>query len=795
MSMAPSIQRSATPRAIRNKSHDGLPNSTLSDCKNPFRMMMAAGQRHYSADMSSSQQPEHYSGYPRQRLGSNEPGPKSPYRSGHGGMLSPSSGLQAYGDGSLSPRTDSLGSTDGFARSNPCGFQGAGSPSPIHGNSRTPMSPPAVMVHGSPATHLSCAMVGRTNTPLSPPVPNKSPIMKKPHCNVSYPPNMDMTRAVFHHKAQAPPRPVPPSVMPPTCAVQKKQMTSEKDPLGILDPIPSKPVIQTSPMTNPSPSSFQPNAHSQVPMMNVNIPPAIVPLPSNLPLPTVKPGPVGHGGHLQRTQHGAATSISPSPVTSPVHMSGSAMGRMEASPQRSRSSSTSSEHGSFAMPSGPQVPCGSIKVPPRSPRSSMGSPRPTMPSSPSSKPDTLHQYKDPNQVLSGMSNAISSPHHSMFPSGSGSSAPQKNHPGLLGMPLNQILNQHNSASFPASSLLSAAAKAQLANQNKLGGSSGGIGGSSAGMGVGTGMGAGVGCMGSGSANIASSSNNVKGGSGMPCPLGGGSSGSRTVEGPNTLNPMLPPSSTILMPMSEGQSGRAALRDKLMAQQRDPLRKRKQPPNAGNHDNMVFSMMKPDISGPRPTCPPAEQLRKVPRLGGLPPNTSMAQLLQSMSNQSSHMARGSRPLPAVGLNHMHFGEGTMPPGMAQQSMHLQRLHSQPDPMHRPSMEPGAQVPQSPFPGMMNQMQATTMGNCGPLGQSGQVPLGHPSMGHPSTRPQQLSHVHQQQQGIPHGHIRPNMSCMVPSNNDASCAQALSDTGKNRSMYFCFAVKGQCDVFLN
>lgn len=760
--MAPTIQRSATPRAIRNKSHDGLPNSTLPDCKNPFKMMVAAGQRHYSADMSGPQQTEHYTGYPRQRLGSNEPGPKSPYRGGPGAMLSPSS-LQAYGDGALSPRTDSLGSPDGFARSNPCGFQGAGSPSPIHGNSRTPMSPPGVMVHGSPATQLSCAMVGRTNTPLSPTVPNKSPVMKKSHCNVSYPPNVDMTRAVFHHKVQSAPHPVPPPVMPPTCAVQKKQMTSEKDPLGILDPIPSKPVIQ-SPMTNPSPSNFQPNAHSQVPMMNVNIPPAIVPLPSNLPLPTVKPGPVGHGGHVQRTQHGPASSISPSPVTSPVHVSGPALGRVEASPQRSRSSSTSSEHGSFAMPSGPQAPCGSIKVPPRSPRSSMGSPRPAMPSSPSSKPDALHQYKDPNQVLSGMSNAIGSQHNSMFPPSSGSSAPQKNHPGLLGMPLNQILNQHNSASFPASSLLSAAAKAQLANQNKLG--SGG------------GMGAGAGGMGSGNASLAS--NNGNGGSGMPCLLGGGSSGSRAVEGPNALNPMLPPSSTMLMPMPESQSGRAALRDKLMAQQRDPLRKRKQPPNPGSHDNMVFSMMKPDMSGPRPACPPPEQMRKVPRLGGLPPNASMAQLLQSMSNQSSHMARGSRPLPAVGPSQMHFGEGAMLPGMAQQSMQLQqRLHGQSDPMHRPSVEPG---PQIQFAGMMNQMQATVLGNCGPLGQSGQVPLGHPSMGHPSAHPQQLSHVHQQQQGVSHGHVRPNMSCMVPNSNDASCAQAMPETGKNSSVYF-------------
>lgn len=762
-SMAPSIQQSAISRAIRNKTHDGPHNSTLPDCKNPFKMM-AAGQRHYSVDVGGAQHLEHYSGYSQQRLSISEPGPKSPYRSGHGGMLSPSTGLQVYGDGSVSPRTDSLGSPDGFARSNPCGFQGTGSPNPIHGNSRTPLSPPSVMIHGSPASQLSCAMVGRTNTPLSPPVPNKSPIMKKPHCNV-YPPNMDMARAVFHHKPQSAPHPVPPSVMPPTCTLQKKQLSSEKDPLGILAPIPSKPVIQ-SPMANPNPSNFQPNAHSQVPMMNVNIPPAIVPLPSNLPLPTVKPGPVGHGGHMQRTPHGAATSISPSPVTSPVHMSGPPLSRIEASPQRSRSSSTSSEHGSFVMPSGPQAPCGSIKVPPRSPRSSMGSPRPTMPSSPSAKPDAHHHYKDPN--LSGMSNAISGQHNSMFPPASVNSAPQKNHPGLLGMPLNQILNQHSAASFPASSLLSAAAKAQLANQNKLG------------SGSGAGMAIGAGAMGSGGAAVASCGNGGGGGNGLPCSVAGGNVGSRAAEGVNALNPMLPPTSTMLMPMPEGQSGRAALRDKLMAQQRDPLRKRKQPLNAGSHDNMVYSMIKPEMGGPRPPCPPPEQIRKVPRLGGLPPNTSMAQLLQSISNQSSHMTRASRPLN-TGSSQMHFVEGAIAPGIAQQSMQLQqRLHGPSDPLiHCPNMEPGAQGLRTQFPPMMNQMQSQALVNCGSLSQTGPVPHGHPAMGHPSTHPQ-LAHVLPQQQGIPHGHIRQNVSCMVPNNIDAGCVQAMSEKGNVSSL---------------
>ncbi|XP_030627143.1 methyl-CpG-binding domain protein 5 [Chanos chanos] len=775
-SVAPS--RSATPRAIRTKPHDGLPNSTLSDCKNPFKMMMAAGQRHYTAELSGAQQQELYSGFQRQRLGSSEPGPRSPYRSGHGGMLSPaSSGSQVYGDGSLSPRTDPLGSPDAFSRSNPCGFPGAGSPSPIHGNSRIALSPPGIVIHGSPATQSSCAMAGRTNTPLSP-TANKSPVMKKPQCNVNYPPGMDMTRAVFHHKPQSAPHSAPPPTIPPSCTMQKKQMTSEKDPLGILDPIPSKPLSQ-GPMANPGSANFQPNAHSQVPMMNVNIPPAIVPLPSNLPLPTVKPGPISHGGHMQRTQQ-AATSISPSPVTSPVHMAGPGLARMEASPQRSRSSSTSSEHGSFAMPGGHQTACGSIKVPPRSPRSSMGSPRPSMPSSPSAKPDSLHQYKDiPNQLLAGMGNTISSQHNTMFAPASSSNAQQKNHPGLLGMPLNQILNQHNAASFPASSLLSAAAKAQLANQNKLVVTSN--------MGTsGTGMGGGAGGVVSGSTGMG----NVGGGSSgsiHPSTLGGGSGGGgsgRGVDGHSSLNQMLPPNSTMLIPMSEGQSGRAALRDKLMAQQRDPLRKRKQPSNT-NHDNMVFNMLKPDMGGPRPPCPP-EQMRKAPRLGGLAPNTSMAQLLQSMSNQSSHMAQNSRPactgpMPP-GPGQMHFGEGGVPSNHAQQSLQVQqRLHGPVDPMHCPTMEmAGPQGPQNQYSGMMNQMQTASMGNCGPIGQSGQVPLGNPSIGHPTTHPQQLAHLHQQPQSHPQGHGRPNMSCMVPNSNDGSCTQVMSEPGDVSSL---------------
>lgn len=791
---------STTQRAIRTKPHDGVPNSVGPDCKNPFKVMMAGGQQQQRLyppqELGGAQQPEHYPGYPRlQRLGSGEPGPKSPYRSGYGGMLSPPpSGAKLYGDGSQSPSTETLGSPEGFTRTNPCGFPGGGSPgsASIHGNTRTPLSPPSVMLHGSPAGQPSCAMTGRTSTPLSPTATAKSPVINMNMPRGNFPPGMDMPRATFHHKTQPPVHPVPPPPsIPPSCALQKRQLTSEKDPLGILDPIPNKPVSLT-PTNAPTPSNFQPNIHSQVPVMNVNIPPpAIVPLPSNLPLPTVKPGPVGHGGHVQRTQQGGpASSMSPSPVTSPVHMAGPALGRIEASPHRSRSSSTSSDHGNFAMPSGHQAPCGTIKVPPRSPRSAMGSPRPAMPSSPSTnKTDALHQYKD-SQLLPGMANSIGAQQHGnpMYsPTSSSSSssslatpsASQKGHPGLLGMPLNQILNQQNAASFPASSLLSAAAKAQLANQNKLSAAGNSTTGMAAG-GVGmSGMGAGGGGNG--------------GGGGHPGPV----SGPRGMEGHSTLNPMLPPNSTMLLNTPEGQSGRAALRDKLMAQQRDPMRKRKQSSGSGavNHDNnMVYSMLsKPGIGGHHMPGPSAtEQLRKVGRLGNLHPNTSMAQLLQSMSSHSSHNLAGSGHRPglnpgpasgASGVAPLHYNDNTgMVPGGTQQNLLVQqRLRGPGETLqHCQNMDTsGGHLGPRPgqFPDMMAQMQASSMSNCGPMGPGGTlvgpdgIALGRPNtnpppLSHPGPHPSQLHSMGRTNMVIPHG------------GGDGSCTQSVSETGEMR-----------------
>ncbi|XP_023586145.1 methyl-CpG-binding domain protein 5 isoform X4 [Trichechus manatus latirostris] len=665
--------RAATPRSVRNKSHEGITNSVMPECKHPFKLMIGSSNamgRLYVQELPGSQQQELHPVYPRQRLGSSEHGQKSPFRGSHGGLPSPaSSGSQIYGDGSVSPRTDPLGSPDVFTRSNP-GFHGAPNSSPIHLN-RTPLSPPSVMLHGSPV-HSSCAMAGRTNIPLSPTLTTKSPVMKKPMCNFSS--NMEIPRAIFHHKPPQGPPPPP----PPSCALQKKPLTSEKDPLGILDPIPSKPVNQNPVIINPT--NFHSNVHSQVPVMNVSMPPAVVPLPSNLPLPTVKPGHMNHGSHVQRVQHSASTSLSPSPVTSPVHMMGTGIGRIEASPQRSRSSSTSSDHGNFMMPPvGPQATCSGIKVPPRSPRSTIGSPRPSMPSSPSTKSDGYHQYKDiPNSLIAGMSNVLNTPSSAAFPTASAGSGSVKSQPGLLGMPLNQILNQHNAASFPASSLLSAAAKAQLANQNKLAGN-----------------------------NSSSSSNS------------GAVASSGNTEGHSTLHTMFPPTANMLLPTGEGQSGRAALRDKLMSQQKDSMRKRKQPPTT------VLSLLRQSQVDSSAVPKPGPDLLRKQGQGSFP-ISSMSQLLQSMSCQSSHLSSNSTPvcggsntaLPCS-ANQLHFTDPNMNSSVLQNSL-TQNIPLRGEAVHCHNANTNFVHSNSPVPnhhlaGLINQIQAS--GNCGMLSQSG------------------------------------------------------------------------------
>ncbi|XP_063285467.1 methyl-CpG-binding domain protein 5 [Pelobates fuscus] len=690
--------RSATPRSIRNKSLEGIGNSSLPECKNPFKLAIK--------EHGGSQQHELHSAYPRPRLGSSEHGQKSPFRGGHCGMPSPaSSGSQVYCDGSISPRTDPLGSPDAFTRSNP-NFHAPPSSSPVHVN-RTPISPQSMMLHGSPV-QSSCAMAGRTNIPLSPTF--TSPVLKKTLCNYSA--NMDMSRAMFHHKPSQAPPPLPPP--PPPCALQKKPLTSsEKDPLGILDPIPSKPVIQ-NPIVHAN--TFHSSVHSQVPVMNVNIPPAVVPLPSNLPLPTVKPGHMNHSNHVQRIPHSASTSLSPSPVTSPVHMMGPGIARLEVSPQRSRSSSTSSDHGNFMMPPlGTQSSCSGIKVPARSPRPSIGSPRPSMPSSPSTKSDGHHQFKDiHNPLIAGMNNVLNPINNSVFPPSSVGNTPLKSQTGLLGMPLNQILNQHNAASFPASSLLSAAAKAQLANQNKLAG------------------------------NNSSTSGSV-----VSC----GNS-----EGTSTLNTMFPPATNMLLPTGEGQSGRAALRDKLMSQQKDPLRKRKQSSAA------VLNLPKQSqIDHPRVQKPGPDMMRKQGQ-NAFPINP-MSQLLQNMSCQNTHMNSNSTPGPEnlvmpCPANQLHFSESTMNSTPLHHSLaHTLPIRGEVNSCQNTNANfvhgGSSAVSNNHLPGLMNPMQNS--GNYGMLNHPG-APAGNPLHLHPPQPRMQNSSM-------------PVMTNSIINN----CSQTSSDAG--------------------
>ncbi|XP_039545668.1 methyl-CpG-binding domain protein 6 [Pimephales promelas] len=118
--------------------------------------------------------------------------------------------------------------------------------------------------------------------------------------------------------------------------------------------------------------------------------------------------------------------------------------------QRSRHSSTSSlsDHGTL-KPLKATMPCSSPKLP-------------LAPSSPCSRLEgILQHYKDCSTPNANQSNHLSLVHPNVGDKRNGMSSAQGQE--LLGVPLGQILNQQKN-SFPASSLLSAAAKAQVANQ-------------------------------------------------------------------------------------------------------------------------------------------------------------------------------------------------------------------------------------------------------------------------------------------------------------------------------------------
>ncbi|KAM4699357.1 methyl-CpG-binding domain protein 6 [Discoglossus pictus] len=210
----------------------------------------------------------------------------------------------------------------------------------------------------------------------------------------------------------------------------------EKDPLGILDPTgnyrPPSPKHNT--MNSPPPHQ------SQVPIMNPHPVSDYNPGSRSSPAVPLHYSPFIRGGPL----------TSPSTTRSSVSSISSPAGSVEPSPQRSRHSSASSEH--FPGPT----------------RSSSKSPRPVDSPKRSVPPS-------PKAILEGL------PHLGQAHMGSSSNASHalthqsnKTTPpvslgaaqGLLGFPLGCILGQQSNGSFPASSLLTAAAKAQMASQTK-----------------------------------------------------------------------------------------------------------------------------------------------------------------------------------------------------------------------------------------------------------------------------------------------------------------------------------------
>uniref|UniRef100_A0A8C5MY99 Methyl-CpG binding domain protein 6 n=1 Tax=Leptobrachium leishanense TaxID=445787 RepID=A0A8C5MY99_9ANUR len=210
----------------------------------------------------------------------------------------------------------------------------------------------------------------------------------------------------------------------------------EKDPLGILDSSSCRP---------PSPKhhtlNSPPPLHSQVPIMSAHsIPEHNV---GNQSSPAMPP-------HFSPfTRSGLLTS--PSTTRSSVSSISSPAGSVEPSPQRSRHSSASSEH---------------FPGPPRSSSRSphpVGSPKRSVPHSPKAILEGLPSFGQAQlgSLSSNASHALTHQSNKTAPPVSLGAAQ-----GLLGFPLGCILGQQSNASFPASSLLSAAAKAQMVSQTK-----------------------------------------------------------------------------------------------------------------------------------------------------------------------------------------------------------------------------------------------------------------------------------------------------------------------------------------
>ncbi|XP_056144901.1 methyl-CpG-binding domain protein 5-like [Lampris incognitus] len=554
-------------QAKRNDVLNGSSNNVSLDGKKSYKMPIS-GHRHYQHELGS---PPPYTSHVRARHcggggGGDHNAQRSPYRNHRSGFLTPPSStscsLLHYDDGNPSHEPDPLRSPDPSVLS----FHRTLSPGSAHKNGEcfTPLSPPHIMVRSSPSgTKLSFAVGGMTNVPLSPSLNTKSPNRQKSPC--SLPPNVNYQRNAL---SACYTQPLPP------CVIQKKPVpSSEKDPLGILDPIPSKNHIQDQIVSTQS--SLQFHFHPQVSCMSATIPPSIVPLPSNLPLPVVKSAPVGHG---LRCHYPTPSSVSSSPITSPVHIAGPAPIRVEETfnPQSSVSSST--QFGNCPLSMRMQM----SKLPSRSPRTSMASPRTSLP---------LQHLKEAANQLEG---GVSRHPYSLCPPALGcDSVSQSNH--SLGGASQQLLDQQNPSSFPASSLLSAAAKAQLDNHNKV-------------------------------AIKTSTVEAQAGGVGQAGLVGGGRQ--MYSDGYSISDPKYLPSSGLNF--SDNQSGKAALRDKLMAQQRDVLLKHKTPRKTGG-DTSSFSVNIQHRSG---SSSYVESMKRLLHQDTLPINTSVGHPVQSISHQSS-----------------------------------------------------------------------------------------------------------------------------------------------------------------
>ncbi|XDV35178.1 hypothetical protein PO909_005175 [Leuciscus waleckii] len=231
----------------------------------------------------------------------------------------------------------------------------------------------------------------------------------------------------------------------------------------------SRPPEQGSPLKKPqTPLAYAKQQWSPHPPISQNIPQRTVHNPAS-PKPSVHT-------HAHPPDPSNSFSLSPSSsvalsgrahsqgvsVKSPSPLSPSRTLDTFSPHQRSRHSSTSSlsDHGTpgcVFKPLKATMPCSSPKLP-------------LAPSSPCSRLEgILQHYKDCSTSNANQSNHLSLVHPNVGDKRNGLSSTQGQE--LLGVPLGQILNQqkiqqksHINNSFPASSLLSAAAKAQLANQ-------------------------------------------------------------------------------------------------------------------------------------------------------------------------------------------------------------------------------------------------------------------------------------------------------------------------------------------